>query len=500
MFKKKLKLLLLVIGSLILSAIMPIVIFANSSTEPSELKWTSETTVEWKAPSEKPGNQQLLRYQIRIYRNGNIVAGGEGNEIYTRINKYTISESIMSVPGNYRLEVRAQGGFIVGDPDSPTALTYWGEYGNWVGIDSPSASHTHIYGEEWKKDKVQHWKECDCGEKTEVANHKFGEWEITKPATEQEEGTREKSCEICGYKETEKIEKLEHTHVYGEEWKKDKVQHWKECGCGEKTEVANHKFGEWEITKPATEQEEGTREKSCEICGYKETEKIEKLEHTHVYGEEWKKDKVQHWKECGCGEKTEIANHRFGEWEITKQATEQEEGIREKSCETCGYKETEKIEKLGHTHVYGEEWKKDKVQHWKECECGVKSDEAEHTKKVINEKVATTTEDGYTGDTVCEICGYEISKGKVVPMIKEEQKPQGDNKPQEQQKPQEDNKPQEQDKTENNTPQQQENSNKKEDNSTNPQTGDNVLTFGIIFAIATLGLASTIISKKKLKK
>ena len=293
MFKKKLKLLLLVIGSLILSAIMPIVIFANSSTEPSELKWTSETTVEWKAPSEKPGNQQLLRYQIRIYRNGNIVAGGEGNEIYTRINKYTISESIMSVPGNYKLEVRAQGGFIVGDPDSPTALTYWGEYGNWVGIDSPSASHTHIYGEEWKKDKVQHWKECDCG---------------------------------------------------------------------------------------------------------------------------------------------------------------------------------------------------------------VKSDEAEHTKKVINEKVATTTEDGYTGDTVCEICGYEISKGKVVPMIKEEQKPQGDNKPQEQQKPQEDNKPQEQDKTENNTPQQQENSNKKEDNSTNPQTGDNVLTFGIIFAIATLGLASTIISKKKLKK
>ena len=293
MFKKKLKLLLLVIGSLILSAIMPIVIFANSSTEPSELKWTSETTVEWKAPSEKPGNQQLLRYQIRIYRNGNIVAGGEGNEIYTRINKYTISESIMSVPGNYRLEVRAQGGFIVGDPDSPTALTYWGEYGNWVGIDSPSASHTHVYGEEWKKDKVQHWKEC---------------------------------------------------------------------------------------------------------------------------------------------------------------------------------------------------------------ECGVKSDEAEHTKKVINEKVATTTEDGYTGDTVCEICGYEISKGKVVPMIKEEQKPQGDNKPQEQQKPQEDNKPQEQDKTENNTPQQQENSNKKEDNSTNPQTGDNIIIFSVILAIAVIGLTvSIIITKKKSK-
>ena len=55
------------------------------------------------------------------------------------------------------------------------------------------------------------------------------------------------------------------------------------------------------------------------------------------------KDKVQHWKECDCGEKTEVANHRFGEWEITKQATEQEEGIREKSCETCGFENKKEL-------------------------------------------------------------------------------------------------------------------------------------------------------------
>ena len=35
--------------------------------------------------------------------------------------------------------------------------------------------------------------------------------------------------------------------------------------------------------------------------------------------------------------------------------------------------------------------------------------------KVINKKDSTCTEDGYTGDTVCAICGKEITKGKVIP-------------------------------------------------------------------------------------
>ena len=34
--------------------------------------------------------------------------------------------------------------------------------------------------------------------------------------------------------------------------------------------------------------------------------------------------------------------------------------------------------------------------------------------KVINNKDATCTEDGYTGDTVCAICGKEITKGEVI--------------------------------------------------------------------------------------
>lgn len=35
--------------------------------------------------------------------------------------------------------------------------------------------------------------------------------------------------------------------------------------------------------------------------------------------------------------------------------------------------------------------------------------------KVINKKDATCTEDGYTGDTVCAVCGKEITKGEAIP-------------------------------------------------------------------------------------
>lgn len=68
---------------------------------------------------------------------------------------------------------------------------------------------------------------------------------------------------------------------------------------------------------------------------------------------------------------------------------------------------------MAHTHSYGE-WKADSTAHWRECECGNKIESANHTSTTVNAKKATETEKGYTGDTVCEICGYEIAKGKEI--------------------------------------------------------------------------------------
>ena len=61
-------------------------------------------------------------------------------------------------------------------------------------------------------------------------------------------------------------------------------------------------------------------------------------------------------------------------------------------------------------------WSSDADGHWHACAaCGDRLNYAGHTRTVENEKKATCTEEGYTGDTVCSVCGYMIKKGETVP-------------------------------------------------------------------------------------
>ncbi len=204
--------------------------------------------------------------------------------------------------------------------------------------------HTHTFGEEWKNDETGHWKECKCGEKSEEAKHAFGEWKTTKEPTEKEEGSRERACTVCGYKELETLPVIDHAHKFGD-WKSDDNSHWKECECGEKSEEAKHAFGEWKTTKEPTEKEEGSRERVCTVCAFKEVETLPVIDHAHKFGD-WMSDDNSHWKECECGEKSEEAEHTFGEWKITKEPTEKEEGEETRKCEICGKTETRAVEKL----------------------------------------------------------------------------------------------------------------------------------------------------------
>ena len=73
--------------------------------------------------------------------------------------------------------------------------------------------------------------------------------------------------------------------------------------------------------------------------------------------------------------------HAFGEWVVVKEATELEEGSKERVCE-CGEKETQAIEKLAHTHAYGE-WvvvkeatEEEEGSKERTCSCGEKETEA----------------------------------------------------------------------------------------------------------------------------
>lgn len=266
--------------------------------------------------------------------------------------------------------------------------------------------HTHdVHDKAWKYDDTNHWQECSCGEKLNVANHAYGEWRVTKPATETEAGSRERDCTVCDYVQTETIPMLEHEHSYGD-WQKDETQHWKECRCGEKTEVGNHTFGDWTITKEPTTTETGSRERTCSICKYTQEETIPVHEHS-IHDEAWKYDDTEHWQECSCGERLNVANHIYGDWKVTKEATETEEGSKERGCTVCEYVQVEIIPEIGHEHgIHDETWKYDKTQHWQECSCGEKLNVANHTYgdwKVTKE--ATETEAG-SRERGCAVCAY----------------------------------------------------------------------------------------------
>ena len=67
-------------------------------------------------------------------------------------------------------------------------------------------AHTHTFSPEFTKNQTQHWRECECGEKSEIGDHVSSEWITTVEATEADNGSRHKVCTICEYKlETEVI-------------------------------------------------------------------------------------------------------------------------------------------------------------------------------------------------------------------------------------------------------------------------------------------------------
>ncbi len=277
--------------------------------------------------------------------------------------------------------------------------------------------HTHSYGSEWKNDADNHWHECSCGDKKDVAAHTASDWIIDTPATATTSGSKHKECTVCGYTmTTETISATggdEHTHSYGSEWKNDADNHWHECSCGDKKDVAAHTASDWIIDTPATATTSGSKHKECTVCGYTmTTETIPATgdEHTHSYGSEWKNDADNHWHECSCGDKKDVAAHTASDWIIDTPATATTSGSKHKECTVCGYTmTTETIPATGgseHTHSYGSEWKNDATNHWHECSCGDKTDKAVHDFKWIVDKEATATQKGSKHEE-CKVCGYK---------------------------------------------------------------------------------------------
>jgi hypothetical protein len=172
---------------------------------------------------------------------------------------------------------------------------------------------------------------CECGDtykdkEVSATGHKYGEWTVTKEATEKEKGSKEKVCSGCNDKVTEEIPMLEHTHKYTETvveatcTENGYTQYTCECGDTYKDkEVAAAHKEEVIPGKEATCTETGLTEgKKCSVCNEVLVEQSA----------------------------TPMIAHTFGEWVVVKEASYVETGVKEKTCSGCNEKMTEEIPTL----------------------------------------------------------------------------------------------------------------------------------------------------------
>ena len=145
-------------------------------------------------------------------------------------------------------------------------------------------NNKHNFAEEWKFDSTGHWHECTTKGHTdtsEKANHTVGAGEVTKAPTEEEDGEKTFICTVCGYRKTESIPALEHTHKFDNNvWEKDETNHWHPATCGhdQKGSMEAHVWNDGEVTKPADYGVVGEKKFTCTVCGYEKTEPIDALD------------------------------------------------------------------------------------------------------------------------------------------------------------------------------------------------------------------------------
>ena len=281
-------------------------------------------------------------------------------------------------------------------------------------VEEIPATHEHSFPADYTSDETGHWHECACGEKDGFEEHTF-EWVTDKEATEFETGSRHEECTVCGYANgnTEELPAT-HEHSFEGEYKYNETEHWLECACGEKDTASEHSFV-WVTDTEATETVTGSAHEECFVCGYESGEVKEiPVTHVHSFDGKWTTDGTNHWHECACGEKTDVAAHNII-FVVDKVATEFENGSKHEECTVCGYK-TGKTEEIPatHTHLYSTVWSTDETSHWHECSCGNKIDSAEHTLEWVITTEATEFTKGEKVK-VCKICSYVSDTKEEIP-------------------------------------------------------------------------------------
>lgn len=257
------------------------------------------------------------------------------------------------------------------DPDAPALGHDWK---NQDGTCSRcNAQHTHDWGE-WKTttpadcttegEEVRQCNTCGFEETRTLAktDHQWGEWNITTEPSCTTEGEKVRQCEVCQKTETKKLEKTAHvTEVVGAKestcttagYSGDEVcKHCHEViKKGHKLALAQHQWGEWKTTTPASCTHEGEETRQCKNCQETETRKLKKTDH------DW------------------------SEWKTTTKPSCTHEGEETRQCKNCQKTESRTLAKTA------------------------------HNTEIVGAKAPNCTSEGYTGDEVCKDCHATIKKG-----------------------------------------------------------------------------------------
>ncbi len=91
-------------------------------------------------------------------------------------------------------------------------------------------THKHIFDTPWKVSDTEHWKECSCGEKKDVAKHI--------------DNNGDEKCDICEY----------NMHIHNFVYNSDATHHWKKCECG--------------VDQTKEEHIDANNDWECDVCKY----------------------------------------------------------------------------------------------------------------------------------------------------------------------------------------------------------------------------------------
>lgn len=113
-----------------------------------------------------------------------LAAGSHETIVFTPDSGYQIDT--VTVNG-VKAEVLSNMLEVIMDADKTVIVTY------------KSIPHTHNHGTAWKSDAGNHWHECPCGDRKDIAAHSF-KWVIDKEPTATRKGSKHEECTVCGYK------------------------------------------------------------------------------------------------------------------------------------------------------------------------------------------------------------------------------------------------------------------------------------------------------------